>query len=374
MRFARKVPLARRMALRDRGRFLITAGGVGFAVMLMMFLLGVLEGVRKGATQYIADCQAVIWACEINSSNLLRSSSFLEPEDGRELAAFPGVREATGIVRVFTKAEIHGRQKTLLIFGIDPTSSLAVPSRIIQGTQKLGPGELILDRAFAVKNGLKPGDSLDIQHRKFRIAGVSEGTNAVIIQFLFGRLDDAQELLEIGEVVSFFLLTVKEGFDAAEVLRDLKLKVPALSFFSKEEFIQNNKDELKMGVLPIFWTIAILGSIIGAAVIALMLYGSVLERRLDYALLKSIGTPQRDLVLLVIRQSLLASSAGCVFGILAAGLLAPFLLWLVPELTLAIRPDAAILILAGSLFVGLAGSWAPIQKLSRIYPMEVFRG
>jgi putative ABC transport system permease protein len=374
MRVTRKVPLARRMALRDRGRFLITAGGVGFAVMLMMFLSGVLEGVKTGFTRYIADCPASIWACESNASNLLRSSSFLEPEDRKELAAFPAIKEVSGLARVFMKAEIRGKQKTLLMLGVDPSSDVGLPRRMIQGTRRLGPRELILDRAFAVKNGLKPGDPLVIKDREFRIAGVSEGTNAVIIQFLFSRLSDAQELLDLGEVVSFFLLTLKDGYDPAAVLGDLKKQFPLMSFFSKEEFIENNKDELKTGVLPIFWTIAILGSIIGAAVIALMLYGSVLERRAEYALLKSIGARQQDLVFLVVRQSILASLAGCIFGLLAACLLAPLLLWLVPELTFALRADDVLLILAASFLVGLAGSWAPIQKLARIYPMEVFRG
>jgi len=218
MRLTRKVPLARRMAFRDRGRFLITAGGVGFAVMLMMFLSGVLEGVKKGSTQYVADSPALIWACESNSSNLMRSSSFLEPEDGKDLAAFPGVKEVSGLVRVFTRAEIHGKPRTLLIFGVDPSSDLALPRRMIRGTRGLGPRELILDRAFAVKNGLKPGDSFEIQNLEFRVAGVSEGTNAVIIQFLFSRLGDAQELLELGDVVSFFLLKLDDGADAAGVL------------------------------------------------------------------------------------------------------------------------------------------------------------
>jgi putative ABC transport system permease protein len=374
MKLTRKVPLARRMALRDRGRFLITAGGVGFAVMLMMFLSGVLEGVKKGFTRYIADSPATIWVCESNASNLLRSSSFLEPEDRKDLAAFPAVKEVSGLARVFTKAEIRGKQKTLLMFGVDPTSDVGLPRRVIQGKRQLGPRELILDRAFAVKNGLKPGNSLVIKDREFRIAGVSEGTNAVIIQFLFSRLSDAQELLDLGEVVSFFLLTLKDGYDPAAVLRDLKKQFPLMSFFSKEEFIENNKDEIRAGVLPIFWTIAILGGIIGSAVIALMLYGSVLERRAEYALLKSIGARQRDLVFLVVGQSILASLAGCVFGLLAAGLLAPLLLWLVPELTFALKAEDVLLIVAASLFVGLAGSWAPIQKLARIYPMEVFRG
>lgn len=374
MKLDRKVPLARRMALRDRARFLMTAGGVGFAVMLMTFLGGVYEGVEEGATRYIADSPTAIWACESNASNLLRGSSFLEPEDREELATVPAIKEVGSLLRVFTRAGIRGRQTTLLMFGVDPSSDLGLPRRIVQGTRTIGPRELILDRAFAAKNGFKPGDSLVIKNREFRVAGISEGTNAVIIQFMFSSLADAQELLGLGEVASSYLLTLKDGYAPESVLRDLNERFPLMSFYSKEEFIRNNKDELKAGVLPVFWTIAVLGAAIGSAVIALMVYGSVLEHREEYALLKSIGARQKGLAYLVIRQSVLASVVGFAFGLLAAWLLKPVLLWLVPEFAFALRIETVLLILAASLFAGLAGSWAPIRKLGRIYPMEVFKG
>jgi len=47
------IPIARRMIWREKTRFFITAAGLGLTAMLMMFLLGVYEGVKRGSTGYV---------------------------------------------------------------------------------------------------------------------------------------------------------------------------------------------------------------------------------------------------------------------------------------------------------------------------------
>jgi putative ABC transport system permease protein len=367
------IPVARRMIWREKARFFITAGGLGLTTMLMLFLLGVYEGVKRGSTGYVRECRADIWACESNSTNLLRSSSFMPASLGTEFQKADGVRSAAGILRILATTKIKGKPVTLFLFGFDPSEPLGKPPRIIKGRAEISPGELIVDRAFAAKFKLIPGDSIEIHGRSFRIAAVGEGMNAVVTQFVFTTLEDAQKLLGFPGVVSFHLLSLNPGATAETVIRDLKKSHPTLSFFTKKEFIRNNLDEMETGVLPIFWTIALLGGIIGAALIALMLYGSVLEKREDYALLKAIGARSRFLLFVILKQSLIGSIAGFMIGLALDAVLSPVLLKLVPGLSVVMTLRAVIVVFAAVLLIAGLGSWAPVRKLSRIFPMEVFR-
>jgi putative ABC transport system permease protein len=230
-----------------------------------------------------------------------------------------------------------------------------------------------LDKAFAAKQKLAIGDSLWVQGRNFRVAGISEGTNAIVAQFAFTTLEDAQNLLGLPDIISFYLLTADRNTNGYVLIDSLKRRFSSFSIFSKREFMDNNLQEMQTGILPVLLTIALFGAIIGAAVITLMLYSSVLERREDYALLKAIGAGERFLAFLVIKQSLLGTIAGFLSGLLLNVIVAPLLVKLVPEITLLFTWKAVTAVFAVSLLIGLLGSLAPVHKLSRIYPAEVFR-
>jgi putative ABC transport system permease protein len=367
------VPVARRMIWREKIRFSITAAGLGLTTMLMMFLLGVYEGVKRGGTGYVRDSRAAIWVCENNSTNLLRSSSFIPARLEEGFKTTNAVESVSGVLRTLVTTRIHGKPVTLFVFGFDPKESMGRPSRILGGTSEIRPGELIVDKAFAAKYKLGLGDSIVLKGRDFRIAGICTGTNAVVTQFVFATLEDTQKMLGFGGVVSFYLLSLRSGHPPESVIPMLKRDYPAYSFFSRKEFIQNNLDELKTGVLPIFWTVALLGEIVGAAIIALMLYGSILEKREDYALLKALGAPKKYLLGLIFRQSGIAAFSGFLAGVALNALLSPVLLALVPELSVAVTPESVLIVLAASLLIAAAGSWAPARRLERIFPMEVFR-
>ena len=367
------IPFAWRTISREKTRFVITVGGVGFTVILMLFQLGIYQGVKKGAAGYVQGCSGQVWICEKNSNNLIRSSSFLSTSHAEKIAQIPGVGEVTGILRVLTTAEVNGKSVTLFLFGFDPESQLAVPAPLLRGTSRIGAGEIIVDKAFAAKHRLKLGDVLQIKGRDIRLAGICEGTNTVVIQFVFTSIEEARQLLGFPNVVSFYLLNGDDKTAPDKLFETVKRSLPGLAVFGKEKFIQNNKDEMESGVLPVFWIIALFGGILGVAIITLMLYGSVLEKRESFALLKAIGASQKFLVLLVLRQSILGALTGFLAGLLSYWFLTPLITKFVPEITLGLTWSALLTVLAATLFIGTIGSLMPVHKLGRIFPMEVFR-
>lgn len=353
---------------------MVTIGGVGATVCLLLFLVGVHEGVKDGVTRYVHTTDADLWVCQKNANNLLKSSSYLPAGIVGDVARIDGVAVASPLSRLFTKATVRGRTtSTLFLFGFDPSTKLGAPRTLTAGTTELGPHEIVLDRAFAAKYRLPLGATLDLQGIRFRVAGLSEGTNTLLSQYAFVRGDDAETLLGMHGIISYCLVKLARGAGAGAVARRIRDRLPNVAVFPRDELEQNNLDEMETGVLPVFSTIGVFGALVGSLIVALMLYGSVLERREDYAMLKAIGASHRYLVGLVLRQALLASTLGFVCGTLLTAAATPLLQRLVPELSLRYTWQASLAVLVGAVVVGALAAVIPLHVLRRVYPAEVFR-
>ena len=361
------VPLARRLVARNRGSFLVTVAGVAATVSLLLFLSGVYEGVRDGSTRYVRTAGVDIWLAQKGSDNILKSSSFLPTALVAQVERVQGVTAASPMLRILTKAEIGGRlSSTLFLFGFDPATRLGAP----EGAPDLKSGEIVLDEAFARKYGLRAGETITIQRRAFRVAGLSVGTNALVSQFGFVRSDDGAVLLGLPETASFIVVRTKG--DRGAVAQRLRAALPDLAVHEADDFTRYHEEEMESGVLPVFAAATVFAATVGGFIVALMLYGSALERRDDYATLKALGAGQRYLLRLVIGQAMLVTVAGCVAGALLTAAITPLLLNMVPALTLRYSP-MLVLVLPAALLIGALAAAAPLRVLRRIYPGEVFR-
>ncbi len=365
------LPVARRLLFRNRGAAVVTVFGVAATVSLLLFLFAVHDGVKDGSTRYVRTAAVDIWVSQKNSDNILKSSSFLPAAVAQRVAAIDGVAVASPLVRVITKGEIGGRRtSTLFVLAFDPDTRLGAPETVVEGTSSLRPRELVLDRSFARKYGLQVGGTLDIQGKRFRVAGISEGTNPLVSQFAFARTDDASELLGLRDVASF--IVVRVNANRAAVAQRIRAAFPNLAVHEAPDFVRFHEDEMNSGVLPVFFAAAAFAAAVGALLVALMLYQSVLERREDYATLKAIGASQRYLLRLVVSQALLVTALGCVAGAAVVAVVTPLILQLVPALAIRFSP-LLVSIFPVALVVGACAAAVPLRLLRRIYPAEVFR-
>ena len=352
------VPLARRLLFRNRGTFLVTVAGVAATVSLLLFLFAVHAGVKDGSTRYVRTARVDVWIAQKGSDNILKSSSFLPASLAERVRRMDGVEAASPLLRVISKAEIRGRlSSTLFLFGFDPVTRLGAP----EGAPDLQRGEIVLDDSFARKYALRVGDTIAIQRRTFRVAAFSHGTNTLVAQFGFLRFDDGAEVLGLKDTASFIVVRTKQP-----------LALPGFAVYEADDFIRQHEEEMENGVLPVFAAAATFAAAVGGFIVALMLYGSALERRDDYATLKAIGAGQRYLLRLVVAQSLLVTAIGCIAGALLTAAITPLLLRLVPTLTLRYPPQL-LLVLPAALVIGAVAASAPLRVLRRIYPGEVFR-
>ena len=370
----RRIPLGWRLIARDWARFLITVAGAGVALALILFLVGVYEGVKSESNGYVQSRPVSAWVAQRGTNNLVRGTSFLGGGVTKKLQDIGAVGGVAPLLRLITTLQVNGRPYTGFVCGIEPGLPATMPV-VVEGNAAISPGEMLVDRAFARRTRLSVGDSVSVQDKTFRVAGFTSGTNAVITQFMFVSLADAQKLLPAGlqQIVSYVLVTAKPGVTPQAVVTDIRGKAPELEVFTAAQFAQNNLDELRNGLLPILATISIFGGVVGAAVLTLLLYSLILERRDDYALLKALGVGRGYLRRLVLQQCLLAVGWGLLFGVVICVAAQPLIGSLVPVLVLSISWRAAALIGFAALIMGALGAWLPLVRLERIYPAEVFR-
>ncbi len=374
----RSIPLGWRLLSRDRARFLVTVAGVGFATALMLFLAGVYGGVETESNGYVAGRPVDAWVAANNSTNLVRSLSFLPSDWIAILKSSEQVASVAPLLRLITTLTVQGKGFTAFVCGVDPANAATQPT-VVLGQGTLGTGEILIDRALARRASLSVGDSLLVQGREYRVSGITTGTNVVISQFTFVNLAGAQDLLpsSFRRAVSFLLVKAKPGVSRQALVTALKSVVeggePPLSVFTADEFERNNLDEMRTGLLPVLATVALFGGVVGTALLTLLLYGAILERREDYALLKAVGASRGFLWRLVLRQALIAVALGFLFGVLVYLAAQPLVTLLVPALSVSLSLSACTIIAAGSLAMGALGAWLPLSRLERIYPAEVFR-
>lgn len=365
------VPLTRRMVARDGARFAITIAGVAMSVVLMLFLLALYHGVRTEANGWVASRPVDAWVAQANTTNFIKASSFIPASVAETVRAEPGVAEVTPLLRLITLLESDTRRVTAIVVGTEPASAAGRPE-VVEGTPLLAAGCVIVDWALAHRLDAQVGDTIVIEGRRFRVTGLSRGTNSVLTQFAFITIDDAHVLFGMQDVASYLLVRAAPGVSPGELIDRLRSRAPRASVLAQAVFAENNMDEMRAGLIPILTTVAVLGGIVAFVVLTLLLYGSVLERREDYALLKAIGAPSTVIARVMIGQAVAAVAGGIVLGGLVYALAVPVAARVAPAVPLSLSLPAAVLVAAAALVTGVLGALLPLRRIARIHPAEVF--
>lgn len=368
----RSISLAWRLLARDRTRFGITVTGVGAVVLLLLLLGAIYEGLKSESNGYVRERPVSVWVAQNNTNNFLRSSSYLRAWHADSIAALPGVAQVTPMLRLVSTAGTPAGTGTMFLVGYPPGAVAAEP-HLVAGRQVADSGEIVLDRAYARRFGLLVGDTIHVQGKRFRVTGLSKGTNAVMVQFAFISLADAMDLAGIRTIVSFLLVEGLPGEPPDSIVMRVRRQGGRVNAFTQNQFVANNQAELQAGLMPILAAVDVSTALVGAMVLALLLYSAVSERREDYALLKALGARDSMLRTSVITQALLAMALGSATGLLAYLIVAPLVPRFVPQIVLGLSPAVVGVALGFALAMALVGAILPVARLQRLYPAELFR-
>jgi putative ABC transport system permease protein len=338
----------------------------------MLFLFGIYRGVADGSVEYIRENKVDLWVLQRNSTNILRGTSILSAYQKERIKKNKNVEEASPVLLLLTTVKNTDTRPTIFLAGYDPATGLGGPPKIIKGRTISADNEIVLDNSFALNNGFNVGDDLVILDDTLKVTGISSGTNAFVIQYAFTTLDEAQTLLGFPGIVTCYLVRTKNGSDVNKTAEELQSLIGGSAVYNHSDFLANNIKEMESGFLPILYAVATLGAIVLTTVLSLILSINILERKKDFAVMKILGAPSGFLPQLIIQQAVFITLTS---GLLSVLLFFPLVLTieqLSPEVSTITTPFQILVVLSIGLIMGMLASVMALNRLRKIYPLEVF--
>lgn len=353
-------------------RLFITVAGISLCIVLMLFLLAAYHGVADGSVDYIRRNRSDLWVLSSNAWNILRGSSILFTSDIYDIEQIRGVKSVSSVLFILTGISKGDQQATLFLAGFDPEADLGGPPYIYEGRSVQSDKEIVLDKDFALKFDLSLGESVKIRDTELEIVGLSDGTNALVIQYAFVTLDRAQRLIGYPGIATCFLVRAETGADLGAITEEIEWELDGVKVYDHETFLKNNIEELQTGFLPFIYTVAALGVVVLTAILSLLLSVNILEKRRDFAVFKTLGSPRGFVSGMVISQSVIISLAGCFTAVVLYFPLVSFIERMTPELNTKTSLMQMILVVTVVLVMSVVSSLIPMQRLRRIYALEAF--
>lgn len=361
-----------RILVNQRLRLMITICGVALCIILMLFLLAIYSGVEEGAVEYIRQNEADLWVLQQNSWNILRGTSLLSTGHGRALRQIPGIETASPVLLLLPGIQRKDKLATVFLAGYEPGGKLGGPPYLIRGRTVLNDEEIVLDEAFASRMQVRLGDTVMIKGEPLQVVGMSRGTNAFVIQYAFVTIQRAQYVAGLSTVVSCYLVKVETGRSIAKMAVDIRERLPGVEVYDHPTFLKNNIREMESGILPLLFTIAAIAAVVLTAILSLLLSVSILERRKDFAVIKTLGSPKYFLASVVVQQALIIAGLGSALGLTVFFPMCRFIEMVAPEMEAQSSVLHVLVVIFSVVSISLVSSMIAVQKLRRIYPLEVF--
>ncbi|MFB5172864.1 lipoprotein-releasing ABC transporter permease subunit LolE [Erwinia amylovora] len=330
-----------------------------------------------------------------------------------KIAQVPGVAAAAPYINFTGLIESGSKLQAVQVKGIDPQreSRLSALPSYVQGHawQNFAPGkqQIILGQGVAGSLKLKQGDWLtvmipnsDAGHKllqpkrvRLQVAGVLKLSGMLDHSLALVPLDDAQQLLGMGENVTGIAIKTNNPFDAAAVVRQAgevtRSYVYIRSWISTYGYMYRDIQMIR----TIMYLAMVL--VIGVACFNIVstLVMAVKDKSGDIAVLRTLGAKDGLIRAIFVWYGLLAgllgSVSGVVVGVLAAVNLTPIMhaieavtdyqflsgdIYFIDFLPSELHWRDVAAVLVTSLVLSLIASWYPARRASRIDPARVLSG
>ncbi len=365
--------LARRNLARNPVRLLVSVGGVALALSLTLSLDAIYAGVANQLTTYIDRSGADVWVSQPGVRNLHMVASWLPESVIAEVRAVDGVVEATPILYSTDTIAAGDERAVAYVIGLPADALMGGPWEIVDGSDRVGPGDVIVDRSFARRSGVTVGDRITVLGGEATIVGLASGTASLMNSVAFVSFDDFRAMRTGAPVVSFVLVRISDGASAETVAAEIERRVSGVTAQSREAFAAGERRLVTDMSAEVISIMNVIGFVVGLAVVALTVYIATLARRREYGVLKALGARSRVLYLIVLAQAVLSVALGFAIGLAFTWLLGVVVARTDLNLELAITATSLVKVgLFAAVIAGLAAI-LPVRQVAGLDPAIVFR-
>jgi ABC-type antimicrobial peptide transport system permease subunit len=359
---------ALRSLLRQPTRTLLTMIGIGIAMMAMVSLRALADGLIVEMTAMADKAGFHLAGMEANASMDL---SAIDQMIVKRIAALPGVEDAEGFLTGYAGV---GDLPFFVVFGYHPLGRAIRDFRIVEGEPLTANRQVIIGRVAADNLDKRVGQTLRLFDAAFRIVGIYETG----VPFEDGggviSLRDAQALFGQPRKVSFLGVWVEDPDQAEAVERTIEARFPEVAVAKASEFSEDVTDLqfTRAGT----WAIAFLALLVGGAGMMNTMVMSVFERTREIGVLRALGWRRGQVLWMVLRESLTLALLGGAVGLMA-GVACMELLNTIPFVAAWVRARFSMGLFAQALVTALAlgaiGGAYPAWRASRMRPVEALR-
>lgn len=362
-----RVPLVRRNLLAEPRRLALGVTGIGLALMLILLLGGMWNGVRVSTGRYQDSTGAALFVVPQGTRTLFAEGTQLPATTVDAVRSTRGVDWAAPTLGLFAMLGLHDTKVATVLIGSVPGQPGGAWA-LTEGRAPAGDGEVAIDRVLASRHGLEIGDRLPIADRSYRIVGVTR-YGGFMTRYVFATHRAVETLLRAPGQTSIILVGTRQP----EAVR-ARLAARGLDVVSADQLRRGTLEPTARVFDGPLRLMVLISFAAGVLIIALTTYTQVIERRREYGILKAIGADDRRLVRLALGQTLVLA----VFGLGAGGLLfaggRALLGWLRPQFEIAVTPGLLVLTLGAGLAMGLLAAIVPARRLLHLDPASAYRG
>ena len=375
------MPLVLTLALRnlfhDRLRLVATLIGIVFSIVLVTVQMGLYLGFGRMVTVVIDRASADLWVMTKGGTSF-EGPSVLDMHDRDRALAIPGIEQITPVVTGFADWRLpNGALTPVFIIGASLTIEGLRPWSLVDGRVEdlADEGAVAVDRAYFDRLGVsKIGESAEIRQQAVKVVAITEGVRSfTTTPYIFTNIDGARTYSGLPpDKASYFLVRLRSGANLEAVRGQLLSMIPKVEVLTSEQFAERSRTFwlFSTGAGTALFAGALLGVIVGAAIVAQTLYASTKEHINEFATLRAIGSSRGYIYRVIVFQALLsgmigfaiAAGVGYLVVRLTAGTALPIVL--TPTLMAALFPLTMVMC--------VAAGFAAIVQIMRVDPASAF--
>lgn len=375
--------LAAKNLLHDKLKLATAVAGVVFASVLMNLQVGMLTGFADTITAIVARSPGDLWIMQEGTKNLEMVMGLPEQRHYQALAT-EGVAWSSRLIIDFTAWKTPaGQFEQVVVVGVDPDRPVGLPWRMSEGAVDglWTEGGVICDALERERLGggrpVNVGDQVEIRGHRARIVGFSKDVRSfTTTPFVFTSLAHARDYahgLDARTQVKYVVVGVAPGHDVEEVRARLRSRLPEVEVLTKWEFMARSVRYWLLGTGAGVMAIlaAVLGLLVGGAIVGQAIYSQTMEKFREYGTFKALGGTNRELAGVILAQSLMTSLLGFLIGLAASMVAAHF----ANEGMLLILMPPGVIVGLGVVTVLMcaAATFGSVLRVVRLEPAIVFK-
>lgn len=373
--------LARRNLFHDKVRFAVTLTGIVFALVLIIIQFGLFLGFTTTTSNNIDHSNADVWIVFHGVGYFDTGRTFSERKFYQVLAV-PGVAQAEKYMQAFARwKRPDGRIENIQIIGVRPGSEMGQPWNVVSGSAAALKEEdaILVDEVYREKLGVqKIGDRVEIGGHRARVVGFTRGirsfTTSPFVYASFKSSLDYTNPTSNEADVGYILVKAAPGVSVETLKKNLSERLSDVDLYTTAEFSRKTRFYwmFTTGAGLAVLTAALMGLIVGVAVVAQTIYAATVDHIREYGTLKAMGATNSYLYRVLIEQAVWSATLGYALAMIVAHFIVA-----------GSEKGGAVILMPLEMKIGMfflavlmciAAAVVSINKVTRIDPAMVFRG